>query len=224
MESDVREPVGRSAEEEQVNTVASPREAGSTAWFSDAVVVLLPELYGTARRLTRNAADAEDLVAEAVARAWRGRESLSDRNAFRHWIHRILANTYTSWWRSARARPVEEPLLDDALTDESFSLFERLHQPFLLWFGTPEQEFLNNILREDLERAIDQLPDTFRVAVVLADVRGLSYREIADTLEVPIGTVRSRLARGRAALQKALWQHGLDAGLVKTPAPRSNHV
>jgi len=86
--------------------VAATREAGDTAWFSDAVVAILPELYGTARRLTKNAADAEDLVAEAVARAWRGRESLSDSNAFRHWMHRILANTYASWWRSARVRPV----------------------------------------------------------------------------------------------------------------------
>ena len=207
-----------------MNMVIAPREAGNTAWFSDAVVALLPELYGTARRLTKNSADAEDLVAEAVERAWRGCESLSNRDAFRHWIHRILANTYTSWWRSARTRPVEEPLQDESSTDESFSLFERLHQPFLLWFGTPEQEFLNKLLREDLERAIDLLPQTFRVAVVLADVQGLSYKEIADTLDLPIGTVRSRLARGRALLQKALWQHGLDAGLVKAPAPRSNNV
>jgi RNA polymerase sigma-70 factor, ECF subfamily len=207
-----------------VSSVAAPCEVGDTVWFSDAVVELLPELYGTARRLTKNAADAEDLVAEAVAKAWRGCGSLSDRNAFRHWIHRILANTYTSWWRSARLRPVEEPLMDEGSTDESFSLFERLHQPFLLWFSTPEQEFLNKLLREDLERAIDRLPETFRVAVVLADVQGLSYQEIADTLGVPIGTVRSRLARGRAALQKALWQHALDADLVKAPAPRGNNV
>ena len=103
-------------------------------------------------------------------------------------------------------------------------MFERLHQPFLLWFSTPEREFLDKLLREDLERAIDQLPEAFRVAVVLADVQGLSYQEIAHALRIPIGTVRSRLARGRAALQKALWQHGLDAGLVKAPAARSNNV
>jgi RNA polymerase sigma-70 factor (ECF subfamily) len=139
-------------------------------------------------------------------------------------MHRILANTYTSWWRTAEARPVVEPLIDETSTDESFSLFERLHQPFLLWFSTPEQVFLNALLREDLERAIDQLPEPFRVAVVLSDVQGLSYQEIADALHVPIGTVRSRLARGRATLQRALWQHGLDAGLVKSPAPRSHDV
>lgn len=201
-----------------------PSASDDTAWFSEAVAEILPELFGTARRLTRNTADAEDLVAEAVARAWRGSDALSDRSAFRRWMHRILANTYTSWWRAAEARPVVESLMDETSTDESFSLFERLHQPFLLWFSTPEQVFLNELLREDLERAIDQLPEPFRVAVVLSDVQGLSYQEIADALHVPIGTVRSRLARGRATLQRALWQHGLDAGLVKSPAPRSHNV
>ena len=205
-----------------MSIVAAPREMTDAAWFSDAVVAILPELYGTARRLTRNAADAEDLVAEAVARAWRAHERLADPNAFRRWIHRILANTYTSWWRAARVRPIEEPLTDDDSAEDSFSLFERLHQPFLLWFSTPEQEFLNKLLREDLERAIDQLPEMFRVAVVLADVQGLSYQEIAHALQIPIGTVRSRLARGRAALQKALWRHAVDAGLVKTPAWSNN--
>lgn len=201
-----------------------PSASDGTAWFSEAVAEILPELFGTARRLTRNTADAEDLVAEAVARAWRGSDALADRSAFRRWMHRILANTYTSWWRAAEARPVVESLMDETSTDESFSLFERLHQPFLLWFSTPEQVFLNELLREDLERAIDQLPEPFRVAVVLSDVQGLSYQEIADALHVPIGTVRSRLARGRVTLQRALWQHGIDAGLVKSPAPRSHNV
>ena len=199
------------------------REVDDTTWFSDGVGALLPELYGAARRLTRNTADAEDLVAESVAKAWRGADGLSDRSALRPWLHRILANTYTSWCRSARARPDIESLDDDEGGDATFSLFERLHQPFLLWFSTPEQDFLNKLLREDLERAIDALPEVFRTAIVLSDVQGLAYKEIADALQVPIGTVRSRLARGRAALQKALWQHGLDAGLVKAPAPRSKN-
>jgi RNA polymerase sigma-70 factor (ECF subfamily) len=88
-----------------------------------------------------------------------------------------------------------------------------LHQPFLLWWGNPEQEFLTHLLQEDLERALAQLPEPYRLAVLLADVQGLSYQEIADALELPIGTVRSRLARGRSQLQKALWKHAQDAGL-----------
>lgn len=196
-------------------------EAGAAAWFPGAVGQLLPELFATARRLTKDGTDAEDLVAETVARAWQGIDGLADRGALRAWTFRILTNTFTSWCRAARARPRTEPFEDAAEADASFSLFERLHQPFLLWWGTPEQEFLNTLLREDLERAIDGLPECFRLPVILADVQGLSYQEIAEALQVPVGTVRSRLARGRALLQKALWRHGQDAGLVSrtTPGP-----
>jgi RNA polymerase sigma-70 factor, ECF subfamily len=187
----------------------------SDAWFTSALQPLLPELYGTARRLLRHTADAEDLTAEVVARAWSARASLLDRSAFRSWMYRILSNTFTSWHRSARARSSEEPLDTDDDAERDFSLFERLHQPFLLWWGSPEQAFLNSLLRDDLERAIDALPERFRIVVVLADVQGFTYQAIADVVQVPIGTVRSRLARGRGLLQKALWQHGIDAGLVK---------
>jgi RNA polymerase sigma-70 factor (ECF subfamily) len=177
--------------------------------------VLLPELYGTARRLARNAADAEDLVAETVARAWEHRGSLRDRTTFRGWVFRILTNTYLGTIRAARARPAMEPLSTAVEeTGESFSLFERLHQPFLLWWGNPEQEFLNKLLREDFERALEGLPENFRVVVVLADVEEMSYAEIAESLGVPLGTVRSRLARGRSLLQRALWEHAVDAGLA----------
>jgi RNA polymerase sigma-70 factor (ECF subfamily) len=167
----------------------------------------------------RNSADAEDLVADAVARAWRARDSLIERSAFRPWMYRILTNTFTSWYRSARTRPAEEQLTADDDAEDHFSLFERLHQPFLLWWGNPEQDFLNKLLRDDLERAIDALPENYRLVVVLADVQGLSYQIIADIVQIPIGTVRSRLARGRGRLQKALWQHGIDAGLVRTTLP-----
>jgi RNA polymerase sigma-70 factor (ECF subfamily) len=200
-----------------------PPPQASDGWFTSALQPLLPELYGTARRLMHHTADAEDLTAEVVARAWSARASLLDRSAFRSWIYRILSNTFTSWYRSASARPPEEPLDADDDAEHDFSLFERLHQPFLLWWGTPEQAFLNSLLRDDLERAIDALPERFRIVVVLADVQGFTYRAIADVLQVPIGTVRSRLARGRGLLQKALWQHGIDAGLVKAESPEERH-
>ena len=191
----------------------TPSEEDRT-WFECEVVSALPDLYGTALRLSKNPADAEDLVAEAVAKAWTGFDALHDKSHFRGWIFRILTNTFISGCRSLRARPVHEPLREDD-GEASFSLFERLHQPFLLWWGNPEQEFLNKLLREDLQAAVDALPEAFRVVVVLADLQGFSYQEISEVLEVPIGTVRSRLARGRALLQKALWEHGKDAGLVR---------
>ena len=102
---------------------------------------------------------------------------------------------------------------------EEFSLFEHLHQPILLWWGNPEQDFLNGLLRDDLVRAIDGLPDPYRTVVVLVDVREMPYREVAIALDVPIGTVRSRLARGRSMLQKALWENAREAGLRYSSQP-----
>jgi RNA polymerase sigma-70 factor, ECF subfamily len=183
--------------------------ADDRAWFEQAVVSMLPELLGTARRLTRNRADAEDLAAEAITRAWLHRGALRERERFAGWISRILTNLFFSRRRAEMSRP-QETCLEEEM---EFSLFDRLHQPFLLWWGNPEQEFLDRLLREDLIRAIEALPDRFRIVVVLADVQGFSYGEIAGSLEVPVGTVRSRLARGRALLQKALWDHACDAGL-----------
>jgi RNA polymerase sigma-70 factor (ECF subfamily) len=171
-----------------------------------------------ARRLTKNEADAEDLVAESVTRAWQARASLADTGAFRAWMFRILNNTFISERRKALARPREELLLDESGEETAFSIFERLHQPFLLWFANPEQEFLDKLLREDLDRALAALPEHYRVVVVLADVEGLKYGEIAEALDVPVGTVRSRLARARSALQRTLWNVARDHGLQTSRA------
>lgn len=189
---------------------AQTQNTRDRAWFAEYVQELLPALYGTARRLCRHGVDAEDLVAEAVTKAWEALPGLRDRQHFRGWLFRILTTTFISQYR-ARQRHGETESLD--MEGEEFSLFERLHQPFLLWWGNPEQDFLNRLLRDDLVRAIEQLPPTFRATVVLVDVQGLTYQEVADALEVPVGTVRSRLARGRSLLQKALWDNAHDAGL-----------
>jgi RNA polymerase sigma-70 factor (ECF subfamily) len=184
-------------------------------WFEREAVSALPDLYGTALRLAKNSADAEDLVAETVAKAWTGLASLHDRSCFRAWLFRILSNTFISDCRARATRPLLESLEAREAEDEQFSLFERLHQPFLLWWGNAEQEFLDRLLREDLEKAVDMLAEVYRLVVVMADVQGLSYQEIADALGVPIGTVRSRLSRGRSLLQQALWEHAVDAGLAR---------
>jgi RNA polymerase sigma-70 factor (ECF subfamily) len=181
-------------------------------WFASQVDELLPELYGRALRLCRHQANAEDLAAEAVAKAWESLPGLENRDAFRAWVFRILNNAFMSMCRSAQSKAEHESL--DAI-GEKFSLFERLHQPILLWWGSnPEQDFLNRLLRADLARSIDGLPSAFRAVVVMVDVQGMAYREVADLLAVPIGTVRSRLARGRSLLQEALWMHGREAGLT----------
>jgi RNA polymerase sigma-70 factor (ECF subfamily) len=183
--------------------------------FETQVLGLLGRLHGVARRLTCNEADAEDLVAETVARAWRARDSLESEAAFQSWIFRILNNTFISDVRRADARPRLEwvDCEDDAQEEAEFSLFEQMHQPFLLWFSNPEQEFLDKLLREDLSRALETLPECYRIVVVLADLEEFNYSEIAQTLDIPIGTVRSRLARARSALQKILWQQAREYGL-----------
>jgi RNA polymerase sigma-70 factor, ECF subfamily len=196
------------------HTIHSPPGEADRAWFAERVDELLPQLYGRAVRLCPEPANAEDLVAESVAKAWEALPSLDDREAFRGWVFRILNNTFISSCRSARAQVEHEPL---DTTAEDFSLFDRLHQPILLWWGSPETAFLNRLLRADLERAIDGLPHVFRDVVVLVDVQGMTYREVAQLLGIPVGTVRSRLARGRSLLQEALWVHGSEAGLTEGP-------
>lgn len=185
-------------------------------FFADEVDRLTDRLFGTALRLTRNRDDAEDLVAETVAKAWAKCSELQDPHRFDAWIQRILANTFVSAWRRRRASPEIAIRPDEEQDDEGtpFSLFEKLHQPFLLWWSSPEESAIAKLLREDIERALDGLPDVFRIAVVLVDVQGHSYPEAAELLGVPVGTVRSRLARARALLQRSLWEHARDAGLL----------
>lgn len=197
-------------------------QAERRAQFEQALTRLMDRLYGTALRLTRDPDDAEDVVAEAVGKAWTRLDELDDIDRLEGWLFRILNNTFVSIWRRRRCRQdLEtelEPIDPDSDAGEDFSLFRKLHQPFLLWWGTPEQELLNGLLREDLQHALDTLPDAFRVVVLLVEVQGYKYEEVAELLEVPLGTVRSRLNRGRALLQKALWEQAREAGLHVGPA------
>jgi RNA polymerase sigma-70 factor, ECF subfamily len=186
-------------------------------FFRAEIERLTSRLYGVALRLTGNPAAAEDLVSEAVLKAWRNLGQLKDRRSFPKWVVQILTNTFVSDYR----KTCQEPTIaieDDG--EERFSLFEQLHQPFLLWWSNPEERVVTKLLNEDIERALDALPDTFRVAVVLVDVQGYSYAEAAELLGVPVGTVRSRLARARSALQRSLWQHACDAGFAKADLGR----
>ena len=193
------------------------------AFFEAAVSRLMDRLYGAAMRFTRNASDAEDLMAEALEKAWNALDSLDDRDRFDGWIMRILSNTYISQWRRRKVRDeiFDDETLTDDLDDRS-SLYARLHQPFLLWWGTPEQTFVNNLLVEDIAGALDGIADVYREVVVMVELLGFTYEETAESLEVPIGTVRSRLNRGRRMLQDALWHNAREAGIVKSDAAQED--
>jgi len=195
-------------------------QTDNQAFFSAAVSRLMDRLYGAAMRFTRNSADAEDLIAESLEKAWHNLDSLDDRDKFDGWIMRILSNTYISQWRRNKTRAEvidDEPCPHDL--DDKNSLYARLHQPFLLWWGTPEKAFVDNLLIEDIERALEGISEAYREVVVMVEVLGFRYEEVAEQLEIPIGTVRSRLNRGRRMLQDALWQNARDAGIVKRDSP-----
>lgn len=194
-------------------------------FFERQIDRLLDRLYGTALRLTRDRDDAEDVVAEAVSRAWSRLHELRDTRQFEGWLFRILNNTFISLWRRRSCRQDRETELD--LSDDGssealqFSLFEQLHQPFLLWWGTPEERVINAMLGDDIESAVDALPDEYRIVIVLVEVQGYSYKETSRMLDIPLGTVRSRLSRARSLMQKSLWNRAREAGIVQgAPANR----
>jgi RNA polymerase sigma-70 factor (ECF subfamily) len=193
-------------------------------FFTSSVEANLDALYGLALRLTRNAADAEDLVADCVARAWSAVGTLSDRDRVRPWLFRILRNGFISGRRRRAARPNEVPYGDlfDEEDGDLASLLIGQPDEFLAWWADPEVEFANERLGETIRAAIDALPEAFRSTIVLVTVEGLTYDEAAEVLGVPPGTVRSRMKRGRTLLQKTLWAQGRDAGLVTCDQPEES--
>jgi RNA polymerase sigma-70 factor (ECF subfamily) len=186
------------------------------AWFTRGIEKNMDSLYAVALRLTRNNADTEDLVAESVAKAWSAITSLEDRSRFRPWMFRILHNCFISDYRKKSVRPQETAYEDitGGGEEEISNLLIRQPNEFLEWWGNPEREFVNNLLAEDIMKAIECLPESFRITVLLINLEGLSYDETAEVLGVPPGTVRSRMKRGRTLLQKHLWQHAKEAGLI----------
>jgi RNA polymerase sigma-70 factor (ECF subfamily) len=184
-------------------------------WFSQVVTDNMDAMYGVALRLAGNRTSAEDLVAESVTKAWSCIDSLEDRGRFRPWVFRILRNEFISNYRKQSVRPVEMPFAEQGTDDEN-SITELLfEQPdeFLNWWACPEREYVNGLLGEQIRAAINQLPDVFRMTILLINVEGLSYDEASVVLGIPSGTVRSRMKRGRTLLQKALWLQAQEAGL-----------
>jgi RNA polymerase sigma-70 factor (ECF subfamily) len=168
-------------------------------------------LYSAALRMTRNPADAEDLVQETFLKAYRAFPGFEAGTNLRAWLYRILTNTYINAYRARQRRPVVEDV-DDV---EELYLYRRLHDEVGISSASAEDAVLGAMTDDSIKAALESLPDAFRIAVLLADVEGFSYAEIAEITEVPIGTVMSRLHRGRRALQKALLPYARQIGLVE---------
>jgi RNA polymerase sigma-70 factor (ECF subfamily) len=186
----------------------------SSAEFERLLTGVLDQAYGTALRLTGSAADAEDLVQDAALLAHRGFPGFQAGSNFRAWFYRILLNRFYSNYRRQRRSGVSVDL------DETPELY--LYQQAAAASGvTPDTDtataLVDRLDAELVQRALDALPDEFRTVATLYFMQDLPYQEIADMLDVPIGTVRSRLHRARRMLQKALWEVAAERGIVGTP-------
>ena len=177
--------------------------------FERDVMPLMSGLYGAALRMTRNPADAEDLVQETYLRAYRGFAGFQEGTNLKAWLYRILTNSFISTYRKKQRLPqiVEGP--DDI---DEWYLFDKLGARNVQ--DSAESEVLDRIPDEAVKAALESLPENFRLPVLLADVEGFSYKEIADIMQTPIGTVMSRLHRGRKALERALWDTAKERGMV----------
>src|ERR671938_8306 len=186
------------------------REAGAERGrFEDEALKYVDALYRTALRMTRNPADAEDLVQDALVRAYRFYDRFQPGTNFRAWLFKILTNTYINSYRRKQGRP-QESSLDDT---EDFFLYNQLGGDGDRVTDV-EDTVLDRLGADAIQRAIDRLPPQFRTTVQLADVEGLSYNEIAEATGVAKGTVMSRLFRGRRLLQRALWEQAQAAGFT----------
>ncbi len=176
--------------------------------FAELAMEHMPALYSAALRMTRNSSDAEDLVQETFLKAYRAFDSYTDGTNLRAWLYRILTNTYINAYRSAQRRPE----VTDVEDVEDLYLYRRLSPSD--GGRSAEDVALEGFTDDEVKAAIEALPDAFRIAVLLADVEGFSYKEIAEITDAPIGTVMSRIHRGRRALQKTLHTFAEARGLV----------
>ena len=171
----------------------------------------MPSLYSAAMRLTHNPSDAEDLVQETYLKAYRSFGTYEAGTNLRAWLYRILTNTFINQYR-AKQRRVSEEDLDDV---EDMYLYRHLGSfETALASRSAEDNLLERLTDDEVKQALADLPDSFRLPVYLADVEEFSYKEIAEMLDVPIGTVMSRLHRGRKALHKRLFDYATERGLV----------
>jgi RNA polymerase sigma-70 factor (ECF subfamily) len=181
------------------------------AEFEQLTLEHMDALYGAALRYTKNDRDAEDLVQDTVLRALRFQHRFEEGTHFRAWLFKILTNTFINKYRRSAK---ERQILDETDLDHGLFLSEETTRAA----RDPEGDILSHLFSGDVQAALDSLPEDFRIAVVLADLQDFSYKEIADIMECPVGTVMSRLYRGRRLLQQKLREYAEQEGLIQPQA------
>lgn len=196
--------------------------------FSTIVLAQVGALNRFAFSLCKNNFDADDLVSETILKAFENFSKLKDESKTKQWLFRILNNQFISNYRSRKYFvEIESSNHENHNHDvETFSLFEAIAKSDFVEEGNPEKKFISKLTLQDIQHAIDELPLEFKQALILCDMEEFSYAEISEVLKVPIGTVRSRIARARNILQKKLWMQAQELGIrtSKKPKEKTNYV